>query len=244
MLNPRIKTWSPNIYAPLGLAYIAKALEYVNHSVKIIDLNSYKIPDSKLKKMLLEAEVIGITGMVTEYQEVVRLTEIAKESNSSAKIILGGALATTHTEKVFASSDADCIVIGEGERTIVELVASIEQGLDLSEVEGIAYKTNGLVNVNPMREPVKNLDNISYPARHLLDMNRYANNHFKDLGIKISKTKSTSMITSRGCPFNCTFCCKDVWGYKWRSRSPKDIIGEMIGLNSIYGFNGFVFFDD
>ena len=243
LLNPNIKTWSPNIYTPLGLAYIATALEYANHSVKILDLNSQKMLDSKLEEGLQGADVIGITGMITEYKEVIRLTEIAWEANPMAKMILGGALATTHTGKVLAASLADYAIIGEGEQTIVELVSAFEQGNDYRNIKGIAYK-DGEVHITPMRESIENLDKISYPARHLLDMNRYAKQHFKDLGIKIPKTKSTTMITSRGCPFNCTFCSKDVWGYKWRSRSSKDIIGEMTQLNSAYGFNGFVFIDD
>ena len=244
LLNPKLKTWSPNIYVPLGLAYIAASLEHAGHSVKIIDLNSHKVSDSKLQEGLVGADVIGITGMVTEYQEVLRLTGIARGCNPKAKIILGGPLATTHTNKVLSTSQADCVVMGEGERTIVELVSAIEQGIDYSEVKGIAYKTDGVVNVSLVREPIKNLDDILYPARHLLDITRYTTHHFKSFGIKVAKTESTTMITSRGCPYKCSFCFHDVWGHKWRGRSPHDIIGEMIQLKAIYGFDGFVFNDD
>ena len=244
LLNPKLKTWSPNIYVPLGLAYIAASLEHAGYSVKITDLNSHKVSDSKLQEGLVGADVIGITGMVTEYQEVLRLTGIARGCNPKAKIILGGPLATTHTNKVLSTSQADCVVMGEGERTIVELVSAIEQGIDYSEVKGIAYKSDGLVNVSPVREPTKNLDDILYPARHLLDMNRYTTHHFKSFGMKVPRTESTTLISSRGCPFNCTFCHKDMWGYKWRSRSSDNIIGEIRQLNRDYGFNGFVFNDD
>lgn len=243
LINPRLKTWSPNIYAPLGLAYIATALEYAGHSVSILDLNSQKVPDSKLAKELESADIIGITGMITEYKEVLRLSAVARESNPEARIILGGALATTCTDEVLLLSKADCVVIGEGEKTIVELTSTIEYGMDFSKVKGIAYKTNGAVNVNPMREPIKNLDDILYPARYLLDMNRYTTHHFKSFGIKVPKIKSTTMVTSRGCPFNCSFCFQDMWGHKWRGRSPENIIGEIKQLKN-QGFNGFVFNDD
>ena len=66
LLNPSLKTWSPNIYAPLGLAYIAATLEHEGHSIKILDLNSQRMSDGRLKGKLIEADVIGITGMVTE----------------------------------------------------------------------------------------------------------------------------------------------------------------------------------
>ena len=244
LLNPSLKTWSPNVYAPLGLAYIAAALEHAKYPVEILDLNSQRMTDGKLKGKLSGADVIGITGMVTEYQEVVRLVGISRECNPKATIIFGGPLATTYTEKVLSSSQADFVVRGEGEETVIELVSAIEQGSDLGSIKGIAYRTDGLVNVNPMREPIKNLDDILYPARYLLDITRYTTHHFKSFGIKVAKTKSTTMITSRGCPYKCSFCFHDVWGHKWRGRSPHDIIGEMVQLKAIYGFNGFVFNDD
>ncbi|KKK48754.1 hypothetical protein LCGC14_3141940 [marine sediment metagenome] len=148
LINPSIKTWSPNIYAPLGLAYIAKALEDANHSVKILDLNSQKMSDSKLIEQLVDADIIGITGMVTEYKEVVRLTEIVWEANPMAKIILGGALATTHTEQVLIASFADYAIIGEGEQTIVELVSAFKQGKDYKNIKSIACK-DGEVHFSP-----------------------------------------------------------------------------------------------
>lgn len=245
LLNPSLKTWSPNIYTPLGLAYIAAALERAGHSIEILDLNSQKMSGGKLRKSLSEVDVIGITGMVTEYQEVVKLAGISKECNLEAKIILGGPLATTHTNEALSSSQADFVVIGEGEETIVELISAIENKQDFSSIKGIAYKDGEVIILNPPRGPIKNLDAISYPARYLLDMKRYTTHHFESFSVKVGgKVRSTNMVTSRGCPYDCTFCFTDVWGHKWRGRSPDNIIDEMVELNSNYGFNGFVFNDD
>ncbi len=237
LINPKLKTWSPNVYVPLGLTYIASALEHEGHFIRILDLNSQKTHDSKLG--LESADIIGITGMITEYKEVIRLSKVAREANPEAMIVLGGALASTHTKEVLISSSADCVVVGEGEVTMTELAL-----LDgFVNVKGIAYRDNGGVKVNSMREPIDNLDSITYPARHLLDMNRYTTHHFKSFGMKVPKMKSTTIISSRGCPFNCSFCFHDVWGHKWRSRSPENIIGEIRQLKT-QGFGGFVFNDD
>lgn len=245
LLNPKLKTWSPNVYAPLGLAYIASALESIGHKVKIIDLNSRNISDSKLKNQVSDAGMVGIGGMITEYHEVVRLTRVVRESNQGAKIILGGALATTWTEKVLSNSDADIAVIGEGEETIVKLMEAIKTNQDFSTMKGIAFKKDGVVKINPVAEPIMDLDSILFPARHLLDMNRYTTHHFKSFGMKIKgNVKSTTLITSRGCPYGCVFCYHEVWGHKWRGRTPDNIIREMKELKRDYGFNGFVFNDD
>ena len=96
-------------------------------------------------------------------------------------------------------------------------------------------------------EPIADLDTISFPARHLVNMNRLSQNHFKNFGLKMKgfgDIKSTNLISSRGCPYSCTFCFKDMWGTKWRARSAKNIIEEMDSLYNQYGINGFVFNDD
>ncbi len=244
LINPKLKTWSPNVYPPLGLAYVAAALEDAKHFVRILDMNSRKVSDKELQEQAHKADIVGITGLITEYQEVMRLVSIVKEY-SGATIIVGGPLATTHTEKVMMGSFADYAVIGEGEKTVVELVDAIRYKKDVSHIKGIAYKTFEELHINPPREPISDLDTISFPARHLLDMSRYTTHHFKSFGLKLPyKVKSTTMITSRSCPYSCTFCFHDVSGKKWRGRSPDNIIQEMKLLHSQYGFNGFVFNDD
>jgi radical SAM superfamily enzyme YgiQ (UPF0313 family) len=143
-----------------------------------------------------------------------------------------------------SDSKADYAVIGEGEKTVVELMVAIGNDIRLSNVKGIAYKSDGKVIINSPRDPILNLDTISYPARRLLDMNRYTTHHFKSFGLKLPyKVKSTTLISSRSCPYACTMCFRDVWGNKWRGRSPENIVGEIKLLNRD-GFNGFVFNDD
>ncbi len=243
LVNPRLKTWSPNIYAPLGLCYIAASLERAGHEVDILDMNAQKVSDKALVKHVEDSTLIGIGGLVTEYNEVVRLVKVIKDY-SNIPVVLGGPLATTHSEELLVASGADYAVVGEGEQTIVELAKAIETG-DVQElIKGIVYQDKDGVVVHPPREPEMNLDSIPHPARHLLDMGRYSTHHFKTFGIKVPKMKSSTLISSRGCPFMCSFCAKEIGGLRWRSRSPGDIVSEMRELQEDYGIRGFVFNDD
>lgn len=211
-------------------------------------MNEKKLNDDDLRANLKEnVDVVGITGMITEYKKILKIIDIAKEKFSDRKVILGGPLATTLPQQLLEQSKADFIVIGEGENTTPILIQAIEQGSDLAEIRGIAYKRGERVVINEPVIPVDNIDTIPFPARHLLDMNKYICNHFESFGWKIDgydKIRSTNLISSRGCPYNCTFCFKDMWGYKWRGRSAENIIAEMKLLNDKYNVNGFFFTDD
>ncbi len=247
LLNPRLRTWSPNVYVPLGLGYIAASLEQAGHDVKIIDLNVHRVNSNELQKRVTGAEIVGITGMITEYRTLLGLVDVVKTDNAGARVILGGPLATALPQKLLQASAADFIVLGEGEKTIVDLVSAIGQGGDISGINGIAFKADDRINITEPVEPITDLDTIPFPARHLLEMKRYIKDHFQSFGIKIrgfGRIRSTNLVSSRGCPYSCTFCFKDMWGHKWRGRSPGNIIREMELLYDTYNVNGFFFNDD
>ncbi len=243
LINPKLKTWSPNIYVPLGLCYIAASLEQAGHYVDILDMNSEKVSDKALVKHIEHSPIVGIGGLVTEYSEVVRLVKVIK-GYSNAPVVLGGPLATTHAEELLVASGANFAVVGEGERTIVELVKAIETGEVKELIKGIVYRDADGVVAHPPREPEKILDSIPHPSRYLLDMRRYSTHHFKTFGIKVPKMKSTTLISSRGCVYKCSFCDRQACGTRWYARSPEDIVSEMRDLRDAYGIRGFVFNDD
>ena len=247
LLNPRLKTWSPNAYVPLGLAYIAAVLEQAGHSVEVIDLNVQRIKNPQLQSRVSGSDIVGITGMITEYQTVLELVNTVKSADSRTTVILGGPLATALPEKLLRKSGADFVVLGEGEKTIVNLVSAIENNGDFGSVNGIAFLTEGILKTAASVEPITELDTVPFPARHLLDMERYIKDHFQSFGIRIEgfgRIRSTNLVSSRGCPYSCTFCFKDMWGNKWRGRSPENIVREMESLHGTYGINGFFFNDD
>ena len=247
LLNPRLSTWSPNVYVPLGLTYIAAVLEQAGYNVRIIDLNVRKMNDSGLEGKISDADVVGITGMITEYGEILRLATAVKKVNARIRVVLGGPLATTLPQELLQKSQADFVVLGEGERTIINLLSAIEHGDNFTDIKGIAYRKDSQIIVTKPAEPIADLDTIPFPARHLLDIDRYLGDYFESFGIKIKefgKIKSTNIITSRGCPYSCTFCFKNMWGYQWRGRSPGNVIEEMELLHGEFGVNGFFFNDD
>jgi len=247
LLNPRLRTWSPNVYVPLGLGYIAASLEQAGHEVEIIDLNVRRISDNKLRKRVAAADMVGITGMITEYGTLLGLVDFVKTANTEAKVVLGGPLVTALPRKLFQESTADFAVLGEGEKTIVSLVSALENGEDVGSINGIVFRADGEITVTEPAEPIADMDTIPFPARHLLDMKRYIKDHFQSFGIKIrgfGRIRSTNLLSSRGCPYSCTFCFKDMWGRQWRGRSPQSIIREMESLYETYRVNGFFFNDD
>ncbi|MFH1031504.1 MAG: radical SAM protein [Chloroflexota bacterium] len=247
LINPRLRAWSPTVLVPLGLAYVAAALEKGGHTVRVIDLNAEKVSDGCLVREVSGVDWVGITGMITEYQEVLRLTKQIKEADNCIKVVLGGPLATSLPRELLKASLADFVVTGEGEGTILNLFSVLKEGSNLASVKGIGYKINGQIFLTDCVEPIANLDVIPFPARHLFNMVRYSQNLFHNFNTRIngfSQIKSASLITSRGCPYSCTFCYKDTWGQKWRGRNPLNIYEEMEFLEERYGFNGFFFHDD
>ena len=185
--------------------------------------------------------------MITEYEEVLRLVDVVKNTKAGATVILGGPLATTLPQQLLQASRADFAVIGEGEKAVIDLVTAIEKGSGFNDIKSIAYRADGQIVVTESAEPIADLDSIPFPARHLLDMKRYIRNHFARFGFKVdgfAKIKSTNLISSRGCPYSCTFCFKQMWGHKWRGRSAENMVAEMETLYYTYGINGFFFNDD
>lgn len=245
LINPRLSTWSPNVYVPLGLGYVAAALEEADHDVQILDFNVRKVKHAELEEKIRDAEIVGITGIITEYHEIVQLAHAVRKINKDTRIVLGGALATSLPERMLQASQADAVVIGEGERTVVELVSAMERNEEPGNIRGIAYRKNGNVIVTEPVVHISDIDTIPFPAWHLLEMKSYPTNQFETFGLKLKrKIRSTVLISSRGCPYRCTFCFKGMWGDKWRGRSPENLIEEIELLKNEYGMNGFLFYDD
>jgi len=83
LINPKLKTWSPNIYPPLGLCYIAASLEQAGHDVDILDMNSHRVSDKAMMRRISQSPLVGIGGLVTEYAEVVRLAKVIKRADEN-----------------------------------------------------------------------------------------------------------------------------------------------------------------
>jgi len=246
------------IKVPLGLAYIAGYLEKHGFEVEIIDCLAYyenikeiskgifKIGMSdeelaeKIKK--INPDIVGISCAYTSYEkDSFRTAEIVKKVCPKSLVVFGGAHCSANPASVLKNKNVDTVCIGEGEITFLNIVKNYKK--KLKKINGVGYRDKGKIRINPIREYIENLDDIPFPARHLLPMERYLNHPQNSIANMRSPT--TEIISSRGCPFNCIFCSiHTVWGRKWRARSAKNVVDEIEMLFKKYGIREFRFFDD
>jgi len=228
---------------PLGLTYVAAALEQADFQVELIDNYMLKKPLDYIKSEAkrLKPDIVGITCGSVTYQPCIETTKAIKEVLPSCKIVVGGWHPSYLPETMLEHPEIDYVVMGEGERAIVELANSITKGdtASISKIAGVAYRDNGKIVRN---EPVliKDLDTVPFPARHLLPLDLYLR---KMEFLEASPVDTMNVI--RGCPYNCAFCdTKGIWGSRCRSFSPSRIVEEIEHLVNKHGTRGLYFIGD
>ena len=242
LVEPPKKIWELMggncISPPLGLAYLAAALEQEGIEVDILDCNASGVGWLGLEDFIREAQpdVIGTSAMTPFFHRALGAARAAKRANPNTVTVLGGPHVTfTAEETLLEHPEVDVVVRGEGERTLVELVRRLEGQGDLATVRGIAFRRDGQVVQTPQPPPL-DVNALPLPAYHLLPMHKYV---FTVFG------KFTTILASRGCPFRCTFCSEwRFWGGRWRPRDPEAVVEEMELLNRKYGRQCFWFGDD
>lgn len=230
------------LYPPLGLCYLASSLEKGGHDVKIIDAEVEGMDIPKLLKIVksYSPDLVGITSTTPIFHQAKKLAEGIKKE-MSIPIVIGGPHTTVMPEQSMAACNAfDYGIYGEGERTISEFTHALEDGETLNNIEGLLFRANGKVVKN---KPVKfepNLDAIPFPNRSLLDIDKYLWSVPKK-GI----VKFTTIMTSRGCPFNCIFCSqRTMFGTNVRYRTPGNILDEIEHIVNDLKINHIQFIDD
>lgn len=227
---------------PTGLAYVAAYLLKAGHDVRVLDADAFTYTNIELEHKLSEEkyDVIGIGCIVTAYNFVLQVSDFIKKTNPSAKIVVGGTLATYSYDALLKNSKVDVCVIGEGELTAVDLVRTFSTGGDLRGVDGIAYMDGSTTVLTKPRSLISNLDELPYPARDLFHAEDvYSRNSFVD---SIFKTgRNINISGGRGCPYSCTFCSYD---RRVRLRSAPSLIDELKMLKEKYRIKNFNFEDD
>ncbi|MDD5959169.1 MAG: radical SAM protein [Methanobrevibacter wolinii] len=232
------------IAPPLGMAYIAAVLEKNNYDVSIVDACAldYTLEDLSKRIKKENPDIVSISALTPTIGSALESAQIVKETIPDTMVILGGYHPTFNFEETLHDENVDLVIRGEGEYTMLDLVQTIEKGGDLSRVKGIVYEEeneNGdkIMIVTPDREPIMDLDELPFPALHLLPMD-----HYKLLNMD---THMSTMITSRGCPIQCSFCSSAAMhGRKIRRRSIKNIVDEIEHLKYDYGIETIAFMDD
>jgi len=217
------------VLPPMGLAYVAAALRRAGHDVRILDFNV-----SAEKADFGKYDVVGISMDTHRFKSGLA---VAKEAKAAGAVVMaGGAHVTFMDEEALKSGSVDYVVRGEGEQTAVDLLGALSGG-DPAQVKGISFLRDGNLIRTPQRGFIEDLDGL-LPARDLLKLHLYRS-------LEMGKRKITPVVTSRGCPYTCSFCASsEVSGKKWRPRSPEKVVDEVEAVVRDYGFNGIAFLDD
>ena len=233
------------IKIPLGIAYIAAVLRKNDIDVNVMDLRFYSNwGDVKKQLMRYSLDIVGISSETVNINRAFKMAELSKVVG--AKVVIGGAHATVLPEQTVSHGNVDIVVIGEGERTFLELVKTFEKASDLGLVEGILYKNKeGIIERNPPRKPIEDLDDLPFPARELFPMDKIINQ--PGSSFPLPPLSCLSMLASRGCIFNCSFCqptLRKLFGRKVRRRSAQNVVEEIEHMKKRWGIKSIYFVDD
>jgi anaerobic magnesium-protoporphyrin IX monomethyl ester cyclase len=240
LVNPPILkgVYHHQLFLPIGLAYLAAVLKTNGHEVTVIDCPASEMGHEQLKAKVasFEPDVVGITSMTPTIQSTLLSARVAKEACPNAIVTLGGPHATFMDRQILEQEAAvDVVVRGEGEQTLLEMAQNVADSKSLHKIDGITFRNSDQIIQTPNRPFIQNLDELPYPAYDYFPLNRYR--LFGKLFLPI--------ITSRGCPFQCSFCTTSrILGKEYRARSPKNIVDELEFLKNTYGADAFTFYDD
>lgn len=207
-------------FPPLGVLYIASVLRENNFEVGVLDLaNKEDQLESVLK--LLEADMYGVSATTPQYPFAKKIMKILKETNLNVPVVIGGAHPSSVPNKCLADG-FDHVVAGEGEQAMLNIASKYRDKKQVKKIIRYSY--------------IKDIDTIPRPARDLIDLKSY--------GYNVNGKRATTIISSRGCPYECAFCSKDVWQRTVRFHSPEYVVDELNEIMNDFGFRHFLFLDD
>lgn len=229
---------------PLGLAYVAAALEKNRFEVSILDNYLLKKPIREVKETIerLQPEIVGITCGSATYQRCIEAARTIKKADPECKVVVGGWHASYMPETLLQHKEVDYVVVGEGERAMVDLANHILENKKIKSsisIPGVVYRQKSSTIKNKPKF-ISNLDEVPFPARHLLPMQLY------DRKIEFLSSEPVDIMSvTRGCPYNCAWCDVEKLGGKTcRSFSPGRILEEIKHLVSNYSSKGIYFISD
>jgi magnesium-protoporphyrin IX monomethyl ester (oxidative) cyclase len=245
---------------PLGLMYIAAVLDKAGYKTEILDAfmtdSSFLkagdtievgMPYGRIREEIQrrKPDIVGVTNPFScQVDNAIRVGNIAKQVDPSILTVVGGPhVSAVPVEFLGEAKNIDIGVVGEGEYTMLDIVRLSEGHKKISEVQGIAYRKDEAVVLNAPRPFIKDLDELPYPAYHLVEMERYLNP--RKIEYRSFKERAISMITSRGCPFNCNFCSVNLhMGKTFRAHSADYVIGHIEHVVNKYRVKTIFFEDD
>ncbi len=231
---------------PLALAYLASSLKDMNVEIKILDclLEKYDYPDFKKYLQNYAPDIIGFTSFTLEFNSALKMACIAKSLNKDTKIIFGGPHVSNVSENSLKNREIDFIFRAEAEEGFPMLIKELQKSFkkqsakQLKKIPSLGWKRGNKIILNPIKF-TENLDKLAFPDFSLIKFEKYPKLYIA------KKHPSAPILTSRGCPFGCTFCtAKQLSGSKWRFRSAENIIKELKLLKDRYHIKEFHIWDD
>jgi anaerobic magnesium-protoporphyrin IX monomethyl ester cyclase len=220
---------------PYGLTHLAASVRDAGWNPTIIDAPALGMDYQTTAKAALEggSQVVGITAVTMSIYKAHELAQIIKSLSPNIKIIIGGPHVTALPEDTLQRFQSfDIGVVGEGDITIAELLESLDNGNDISKVKGIVHRRNNTVEKTESRELVPDLDSLPKPAWDLLpDLKKY----YRPSIMGYMRLPANSIVLSRGCPFQCTFCSSAVFGNTIRAYSTDVAFQMMSEMRNRYG---------
>lgn len=228
-------------YPPLGLLGVGAVLKASGQEVKFIDLAAENYSDDELIKRLKDftPRLVCLTCVTPTFGGAARLAGLVK-NNSAALTVLGGVHATIAPEECFKRREIDFLVLGEGDLTIAELALRLEKGeKDFRQIKGLWSRNGQEIVKGEPRPLLENLDDLPFPAWELIpDLNKYQ-------PPDALRRPVMSIMTTRGCPFGCIFCCsKQIFGRRYRVRSKDSLIKEIRHYVEKFGVKELHIMDD
>ena len=204
LINPRMFLKSYRFF-PLSLGYLVAALEKDNIPYSFYDLHiEWSKTSSVIDQIKKDGvpDLFAVTGLLTSFQNVKKICESLKYNFPESQIVLGGRITVMNPEFIFKHISTDFIIQGEGEIGLVQLIKEIDENKGFDTVQGLSYKDHyGNIYSNGEAEPIKNIVDYNIPYEHF-DMGKY----IKLCNIQSPNLPSINILSSRGCPFSCTFC--------------------------------------
>jgi radical SAM superfamily enzyme YgiQ (UPF0313 family) len=230
---------------PLGLAYIAAVLENSGYNPQILDCKALGLTFQDYRRFVkrMNPDFVGIQVLTVNIYDALQTAQISKEEGVDV-VSFGGYHPTNMPDECLEMSNGNVDVVfrGESEFTVLEFINCLETGKDWRDVPGLSYiegkkRENGLIIHNPEPPLYKDIDDLPFPARHLLPMDRYR--------VFGTSFPATTLITSRGCPYKCDFCAVTAfYNARWRPRSPQNIREEMEVIRDDFNLKAVAFVDD
>ncbi|MBI1920994.1 MAG: B12-binding domain-containing radical SAM protein [Geobacter sp.] len=226
---------------PIGLAFLSAYLKERGHEVTLLDMQGLLMDSEALAGQIAarQPDLVGITAMTPTVPEALQAAAIAKRVSLKSKVVLGGVHPTLDPAGVLADENVDFVIRGEGEEAFAALATALADGNPVDGIPGLSFRRDGKPVIGDKATLIADLNTLPMPDYEAFPVERYIehNQHLRSI-------RGISMIVSRGCPFQCTFCAvHQTMGRKWRIKSPERVVDELLILKERHQLEG-VWFKD